>query len=111
MKLARWLTAIGVVVAVGMLQVAQKNTVYLKGYALGDRIEKAHKEQTEIGWLETRVLRLTSPEHLSDTAQERHMGLVAWSVLSANQARQPADATSEQTDANMQLADGQDTTD
>ncbi len=113
MKLNRWLSAIGLVMAAGMLQVAQKNTVYLQGYALGDRVEKAHKEETEISWLETRVLRLTSPEHLSDAAQERHLNLVAWSLLAPDQGQRLADKTPAQPEENfhIQLADGHDTTD
>ena len=111
MKLNRWLAAIGVVMAVGILQVAQKNTVYLKGYALGDRVEKAHKEETEISWLETRVLRLTSPEHLSDAVQERHLNLVAWSLLAPDQGQRLVDKAPVQPDENIQLADGHDTTD
>ena len=123
MKFKRWLMAIGIIVSVGMLQVAQRNTVYLKGYALGDRVEKEHEGQTEVSWLETRVMRLTSPDHLSDMAQERHLNLVAWSMLTPDQAQRFAD-TAEWVDTRpapavaqaqphetVQLADGRDTTD
>lgn len=98
--------------AVGMLQVAQRNTVYLEGYALGDRVEKAHKEHTDVSWLEARVMRLTSPEHLSSMVQERHLNLVAWSTLTEDEARRFTD-TAEPVGAHsaVQLADGRDTTD
>ena len=109
MKLERWLISIGMLVAVGMLQVAERNTVYLKGYALGDRVVKNHKEPTDVSWLEARVLRLASPEHLSDAAQERHLNLVAWSMLTAPQAQLLAGAP--RSNEAVQITDGRDTTD
>lgn len=123
MRLKRWLMGILAVVSVGMLQVAQHNTVYLKGYALGDRVEKAHKEQTDVSWLQARVVGLTSPEHLSGMAQKRHLDLVAWSMLSPEKgpravfAARPAEKDSAAAvsqlppQAAVQLADVRDTTD
>ena len=109
MKLSRWLIVISGTVAVGMLQVAQHHMLYLKGYALGDRVEQAHKQQTEVSWLETRVVRLSSPDRLSSTAQDRHLNLVAWSILTPGQAQLLAGVP--QSHESVQLADGRDTTD
>jgi hypothetical protein len=82
MSLSRWLTLIAVLVGLGVLQVAQRNALFLKGYALGDRSDRVHAQETEVSWLNTRVLGLASPTRLSHVAQERNLKLVAWSTLS-----------------------------
>ena len=81
MLLSRWMLLIGVVVGLGCLQVAQRNAIFLKGYAVGDRIDQVHTQETEVSWLGARVVGLESPTRLSQLAQERHLKLVAWSML------------------------------
>ena len=71
---------IGVIVGLGCLQVAQRNAIFLKGYAVGDRIDRVHTQETEVSWLGARVVGLGSPTRLSQLAQERHLKLVAWSM-------------------------------
>ncbi len=114
MRFTRWLAIIGMLVSIGMLKAVQRNALLLKGYALGDRVERAHQEETDVSWLEARVLHLTSPDHLSETAQARHLNLVAWSTLAPQQIQVLADSveTSQEASTNsVQLADGRDTTD
>lgn len=127
MKLNRWLAALAILIGIAMLQVAQRNAVYLKGYSLGERIKQAHKDQTEVAWLETKVLKLTSPDNLSEAAQERNLKLVAWSMLTPEQISLLADDAPAQASVagdiaasrvpaadsavQVQLADGHDTTD
>ncbi|MBI4341485.1 MAG: hypothetical protein HY598_04300 [Candidatus Omnitrophica bacterium] len=112
-NVTRGLVVIGLLVAVGMLKAVQRNALVLQGYALGERVERAHQEATDVSWLEARVLNLTSPDHLSEAANSRQLKLVAWSTLSP-QPPLPADpvAAQEGTTADpVQLADGRDTTD
>ena len=81
MRLSRWLTLIAILVGLGCLQVAQRNALYVKGYALGDRMERIHTQETDVSWLSAQVVALASPPHLSQIAQERQLKLVAWSTL------------------------------
>ena len=81
MRLSRWLALIALVVGFGGLQVAQRNALFLQGYALGDRMSRMHAQETEVAWLRARVTGLASPMHLAQVAQDRQLKLVAWSTL------------------------------
>lgn len=81
MPLLRWFLLIGVVVGLGLLQVAQRNAIFLQGYAVGERMVKAHRESTDVSWLKARLDSLSSPAHLSEAAEKHRLKLVAWSVL------------------------------
>lgn len=65
MSLARRFLLIGLLVAIGCLQVAQRNAVFLKGYALGRQTEQLHLQETELSWLQARVIALKSPVRLA----------------------------------------------
>ena len=82
MRLTHWFLLIGAVVGLGCLQVAQRNAVFMKGYAVGERIHRLHTQQTDVSWLHVQVEELSSPTHLSQVAKERQLKLVAWSMLS-----------------------------
>ena len=82
MSLRRWLTGLAVVVWLGLLKVAERNTLLLQGSLLGERMSRLHETESEIGWARARVTALRSPMHLSMIAQERHPKLVAWSTVS-----------------------------
>ena len=82
MALSRWMSLIGIVVALGCLKVTQQNAVYVKGYAVGERLANIHQQETDVAWLNARVTGLESPGHLARTAQDRQLKLVAWSTLS-----------------------------
>ena len=81
MNLSRWMLAIGVLVGLGCLQVAQRNALYLKGYAVGDRTHQVHVARRDVLWLKAEVTGLESPAHLARVAEERRLKLVAWSTL------------------------------
>ena len=83
MKLSRWMAFLGVVVGFGCLKVAQRNAIVLKGYALGERMGRMHRQETDAMWLSAQVVGLASPTHLSQVAQEHKRKFVAWSTLSA----------------------------
>ena len=83
MRLSHWLILIASVVGVGTLQVAQHQAIFMKGYAVGERMQRLHAAETEVLWLRTHVIGLTSPAHLSQVAQQRRLNLVAWSALPA----------------------------
>ncbi len=82
MRLAHWVTLIGLLVGLGCLQVAQRNALFLQGYAIGERMGRVHTTENDVAWLNMRVVGLASPTHLSQVAQERRLNLVAWSTLS-----------------------------
>ena len=82
MRLSHWAALIGVVVGLGCLQVAQRNAVVLKGYAVGERMARVHHDETDALWLNAQVVELASPTHLSQVARERRLKFVAWSTLS-----------------------------
>ena len=86
MSLSRWISLIGVVVALGCLKVTQQNAMYLKAYVVGDRLAKVHQQETEVTWLTAEVTGLESPGRLARTAQERQLKLVAWSTLTPERA-------------------------
>lgn len=81
MRLGRWLMLVAVMVGMGLLQVAQRNAVFVKGYAVGERMHRVHTQATEVAWLHAEVEALQSPTHLAQVVQERHLKLVAWSPL------------------------------
>ena len=91
MLLSRWMTLIGIVVALGCLEVSQRNAIFLKGYALGDRLGQVHTQETDVSWLNAHVTGLASPGRLSQVAQERRLKLVAWSTLSPGGAIRAAE--------------------
>ena len=72
---------VSLVVGLGVAQVAQRNAVFLTGYALGERTSRVHTQETDVSWLNAHVVGLSSPAHLSQVAQERRLKLVAWTPL------------------------------
>jgi hypothetical protein len=83
MRLSQWLTLIGVVAGLGCLQVAQRNALFMAGYAFGEQAHAVHTQEANLLWLNAQVVGLESPKHLSRMAQERNLQLVAWSTLPA----------------------------
>ncbi len=81
MTLTRWLTLIGIVVGLGCLQVAQRNAVVLKGYAVGERLHRIQQTETEVLLAKERVIGLASPAALAQAAEDRQMKFVAWATL------------------------------
>lgn len=80
MAVKKWAIAIGLMVGLGLLQVAQRNALLLEGYALGERVEQMHKDQVVLHWLQADVTRLGSPSALADAAQTRKWKFVAREV-------------------------------
>lgn len=85
MRLSRWLVLIAALVGLGCLQVAQRNAIFLGGYAAGDRLSKLHAKEIEVGWLNANVTEHRSPVALDQAAQERRLNLVAWSIWHSDQ--------------------------
>lgn len=83
MKLSSWTVLIGLLVGLGCLQVTARNAVVLKGYAVGERTDRLHDQETDLAWLRADVQALRSPVRLSAVAQERQLKLVARSTLSS----------------------------
>ena len=81
MNLQRWFILVAMCLVCGTLQVAAHNAVTLKGYELGDRMERRESAQTRVRWLTTQVMSLESPVRLAEVSSRRKLGLVAWSVL------------------------------
>ena len=81
MSTSRWFTLIAMVVGLGCLQVAQRNAILLKGYAVGARMENVHTQETDLSWVNAHVVGLSSPTHLAQVVQERRLTFVAWSRL------------------------------
>jgi hypothetical protein len=81
MPLGRWVGLIGIVTGLGMLQVAQRNAVVLRGYAVGSRVAEVHQQETELSWLGAQVMELSSPGRLAQVAKDRQLKLVARSTL------------------------------
>ena len=80
MRLSRWMGLIGLVMLLGCLQVAQRNAVLLKGYAVGQGRHRVHTEETAVAWLRAQVEELASPTQLAREVEERRLKLVAWST-------------------------------
>ena len=81
MRFSYWMMLIAVVVGVGWLQVSQRNALFLKGYAVGERLQRVHVQETDLSWLHAKVVGLTSPTRLAEVAQHRQLNFVAWSRL------------------------------
>ena len=86
MPLSRWMGLIGIVVTFGCLKVSEHNALYLKGYAVGERLTRVHQQETTLSWLHAQVTGLESPGRLARAAQDRQLKLVAWSTLSPERA-------------------------
>jgi hypothetical protein len=83
MSLSRWVLAVSLMVGLGCLQVAQRNALVLKGYALGERQAQMHEDQVVLHWLQADVTRLGSPSSLASAAQTRKWKFVARAVVPA----------------------------
>ena len=70
MRLTYWMTLIGFLVGLGCLQVTQRNAIVLKGYTVGERLIRVHRQEADVSWLNMQVVGLTSPTHLSQIAKE-----------------------------------------
>lgn len=90
MSLSRWMLLIAALVGFGCLKVSQQNAVFLAGYAVGERMARAHTQQTEVSWIGARVTGLASPAHLAEVAKDRRLKLVAWSTLAPTGQADPA---------------------
>ena len=78
MTVSRWMMLIGLVVAIGCFQVAQRNALFIKGYRVGERMHQVHQQENDVAWLSAEVTGLSSPSHLARVASERQLKLVAW---------------------------------
>lgn len=81
MRLKTWFIALAILVSVGCLKVWQKNSMFMQGYAVGERIERMRYQQRELAWLKSDVLQASSPSRLAKVARERDWDLVAWSTI------------------------------
>ncbi len=81
MTLPRWLFLIGMLVVLGFARVAQQNATIAQAYVVSAHAQQLHREQTEVDWLQARVIGLSSPGRLAETAKARGMEFVAWSTL------------------------------
>ena len=81
MRLTHWMMLIGLVVGIGCLQVAQRNAIVLKGYAVGERLSRIHRQEADVSWLNMQVVGLISPAHLSQVAKARRLNFVARTTL------------------------------
>ncbi len=83
MRLSRWGALIAVLVGIGCLQVSQRNAIFLKGYALGARVDRLHAQETDVSWLRASVVGLESPTHLARVAEERESPFEARKTVSS----------------------------
>jgi hypothetical protein len=104
MRLSRWFMLIAVLVAIGAMQVGQRNAVVLQAYALRERVDRVHVETTDVSWLSAEVDGLASPESLSRIATERELKFVAWATLDPEPAVPVGVPGSETPGAILQLA-------
>lgn len=81
MSYTRWLLVIAGVTGFGCLQVAQRTAIVLKGYALSERMDRIHTQQTTMALERMDVEGLSSPAHLAQVARDQRMNFVAWSAL------------------------------
>lgn len=77
MTLSRWLRLLGIAVALACARVAQQQALYGKGYAVGERMQRAHAQGTEVAWLEADVYGLGAPATLAKASRERKLQLIA----------------------------------
>ncbi len=89
MRLSRWVTLIAILVGLGCLQVSQRNAIFLKGYALGERIDHMHTQETDLSWLHASVVGLESPTHLARVAEDFGMEFEARKTVSATPVPAP----------------------
>ena len=82
-RLSHWFVLVGVVAALGCLQVFQHGAVVSKGHRVGSQISAAHEKAIALSWMQTEVFRLSSPSRLAKEARQRKLKLVAWSLLEA----------------------------
>ena len=82
MRVSQWLMLVGVLVSVGMLQVAQRTAIVRRGYALGQRTHRLHEAERDVAWLRAQLQGLSSPNRLTDVSQTRQQPFIAWSLLS-----------------------------
>lgn len=90
MTLTRWFALIGLVIGLGCLQVAERNAVILRGYAVGERLHRLHQKETATLLTKERVTGLSSPAALVRVAGERQLKFVAWATLPAASERRQA---------------------
>ena len=83
MRLSSWAVLIGLLVVLGCLEVTARNAVVLKGYAVGERADRLHDQETDLAWLRADVESLRAPARLASIAQERQLKLVARATLSS----------------------------
>lgn len=81
MRYTRWLLVIAGVAGFGCLQVAQRTAIVLKGYALGERLDRVHTQLTTMSLEQVEVEGLSSPAHLAQVARDQRMNFVAWSPV------------------------------
>ncbi|MBI3325032.1 MAG: hypothetical protein HYZ92_07105 [Candidatus Omnitrophica bacterium] len=77
---AKWLLFIAAMTGIGMIRVAQQTAIYLKSYEIGRRVAAIHELDNQTRWLQTQVMELRAPEHLTDVMQRQRLELVAWST-------------------------------
>ena len=77
MRLAHWCALIALLAGLGCLQVGQRNAIILQSYAVGERMQQVHHQETDVSWLSARVTGLASPTRLAEVGQERGLKLVA----------------------------------
>ncbi|HEX9779808.1 MAG TPA: hypothetical protein VGB20_01185 [bacterium] len=80
MRTSRLAAAIGVLVAVGCVKVAERAAVIERGYGLGRKMAQADMRASAMAWLESDVVRLHSPVRLAAERAGRKLDLVAWSM-------------------------------
>lgn len=84
MRLARWLAALAVMTAIGMLMVAQQTAIRLQAYAVGRDLATLQRLQNDTLWMTTQVAKLQSPMRLAVVMQQdARATFVAWSELPA----------------------------
>lgn len=81
MTLSRWLGLVGVLVAIGCLQVAQRTAITLQGYRVGTQLSTLHTQGADISRLNAQVASLSAPAHLAEVVREHRMTFVAWSTV------------------------------
>ncbi|MDP3703521.1 MAG: hypothetical protein Q8R78_03975 [Candidatus Omnitrophota bacterium] len=81
MRYTRWLLVIAGVAGFGCLQVAQRTAIVLKGYALGERLDRVHTQLTTMSLEQVEVEGLSSPAHLAQVERDQRMNFVAWSPV------------------------------
>lgn len=81
MPLARGLVMVAVLVALGCLQVAQRNALLVKGYRVGSLTAQVHAQETQLALRRAEVAGMASPQALARAAAQRHLKLVAWETV------------------------------